>query len=204
MTRAELRTRLKLYHENTTYYTDIDFNDSIQDGYDEVVALTGCILKAAVIPYVPSLTYYDMRVLIPDYVGVIAIFNPNNKRWLCPTSILKLEQVEDDWETRIGTPDSFAPVSHRYVAIYRKMTVLYGDMWVYYVASAPTLTDSDPLIGIPEEYMPVENYVITDLYEQQQEWTKALGQFRDYVALNEQLTTWMQNARSIDRIKGLM
>lgn len=204
MTRAELRTRLKLYHENTTYYTDTDFNNSIQDGYDEVAAFSGCILKATTTPFVKDLTYYDMRALIPDYIGVISLFNPLTKWWLQPSSIEKWEQEDDNWECLYGTPDEFTPVSHRYVAITRKPSALaYGDMWVFYIASAPTLGDSDTLVGIPDEYMPVEDYVITDLYEMQQEWTKAIGQFKSYVENGDTFTKWMQNNRSVDRIKGL-
>ena len=200
MLQSDLVTRLVNWFENPTYYTSVDFNDSIQDGYDETCAFSGCILKAASTPFVNNLSYYDMISLFPDYIGVVAIFNATTKRWMWPTSIKKVEAVRIDWDTAPGTPFYFIPVSHRYLAIYKKPnTNSYGNMFVYYRAAADTLS-SGSTIQIPDDHaLALQDYVITDLFEQAQEWQKAQTHFAAYIATLELLRTWVQNKRMPDR-----
>lgn len=204
MTRVDVEHRLSLYFENDTYYTPYDLQNSIQDGYDEVISFSGAILKSATIPFTQNLSYYDMLTLLPDYIGVYAIFNNVTNRWMWPTSERKLDQVRPDWETSIGTPEYFVPKSHRYMAIFRKpSTALYGNMYVFYRASAPTLGDSD-VIQLPDDYVnALSDYCIADLLEQQQEFTKASLRLSSYMDNLEQLRVWIQNQRIPDMPNNL-
>src|SRR5882724_3571076 len=99
MTRVELTGRLRNFFQNDTYYQSIDFNDSLQDGIDEICAITGCIFKTAVLPFQQNLTYYNMVNLLPDYIGVVAIYNRVINRWLSVSSLRKFNQRRWDWET---------------------------------------------------------------------------------------------------------
>lgn len=204
MDRVDIQDRLSLEFENDVYYQTVDKNDSIQDGYDEIGAFTGLFLKSAVIPFTQNVTYYDMRTLIPDYIGVHAIFNTVIKRWMTPTSLRKVNNDRIDWETAPGVPYHFIPVNHRYVAIYKKPIVVgYGNMFVFYVASSPTLADGTT-IAIPDDYMSgLLNYTKVDLWEQAQEFGKALSNFDDYLANLEQIRVWIQNQRNPARLMGL-
>ena len=146
MTRLDIQTRLNNFFANSVYYTNQDFNDSIQDGLDEICVLTGCVMQNAVIPFQNNLTYYNMMNLLPNYYALFAMFNGTTRKWMWPTSIKKLDQVRVDWETAPGTPWYFVPVSHRYVAIYKKPnTPNYGLMHCFYFATAPLLCDSDQI-----------------------------------------------------------
>ncbi len=205
MTRQEQEHRLRLHFENDVYYSSDDFLNSIQDGYDEIVAFSGCILKAVSTPFVNGLSYYDMLTLFPDYIGCIALFNSTTKRWLVPTSTRKLDAIQPDWETRVGTPEAFVPINHRYVAIYRKPIVNnYGNIYMFYRASAPTLSSNSSTIEIPEEHQGVlDDYGITDLWEQQQEFTKAGSHLADYVESLRQLHNWVHSQRLPGRLPGL-
>ncbi len=204
MNRVQLGTRLQNFFQNPNYYQSIDLNDSIQDGLDEVVAFTGCVFKSATIPFTQNTTYYNMLSLIPDYVGVVAIFNAVIRRWMTPSSLRKFNQVRIDWETVGGTPFYFSPVSHRYLAIFRKPLVpSYGNMYVFYTASAPVLTD-DTLIPIPEDHITaLESYSIQDLWEQNQEFSKASNYLETYSKNLETLRVYMQNRRNADRQMNL-
>jgi hypothetical protein len=196
MTRDEVKIRLQRHFENNTYYAQTDFNASIQDGYDEVAAITGVVMKATTLPFTPGLTYYDMLTLIPDFIGVVAIFNAVTKRWLAPTSINKFNQDRPDWECAGGTPFFFAPISHRYIAIYKKPLSTYGDMYVFYRAAAPTLAGGDSIL-IPDDYIDaIEDYVKTDLWEQQQEWTKGTVHFDTYLEMANELFQWVHSKRN--------
>lgn len=203
-TRVDVTNRLKLHFQNNVYYTSIDFNDSIQDGLDEIVPFTGCVYGSVTLPFVNNLTYYDLLTMIPNYVGVIAIFNNVIKRFLIPTSITKLDQDRIDWECCAGTPYYFCPVNHRYVAIYKKpITDAYGDMFIYYRASAPLLNDAT-IIPIPEDHVyALEAYATCDLLEQNQEFTKASKMLKTYQSNLEELHLYMRNKRNPDRVKSL-
>lgn len=200
MLQSELVTRLVNWFEDPSYYTSIDFNDSIQDGYDEAVAFSGAILKGASTPFVNNLSYYDMLTLFPDYIGVVAMFNTTTKRWMWPTSVRKLENTRVDWDTAPGTPYYFVPISHRYVAIYKKPnTNAYGNMFLYYRAAAPTLASSDTIQLPSDHVLALQDYCITDLFEQAQEWAKAQKHFQAYAMMLEKLRVWAQNQRMPDR-----
>lgn len=192
MTRLELANRVQNYMQNPVYYSGVNFNDSIQDGLDEICAFSGCLFGSATLPYTANLSYYDLRTLIPNYIGVVAIFNAVIRRWMTPTSLRKLDQVRIDWECAGGTPYYFVPVSHRYVAIYKKpLTTNYGNMYVFYRASAPTLSDGTS-IPLPADHLTVlESYVKKDLWEQQQEFTKGSIEYKNYVEEVLQLKTYM-------------
>jgi len=204
MTRTDQEIRLRNYFENNDYYSSFDMLNSIQDGYDEVISFSGCIVKAVVLPFVNGLTYYDLLTLLPDYIGVISIYNTLTNRWMCPTSERKLDKLRPDWETCYGTPELFTPINHRYMAIYRKPNADgYGNFYIYYIASAPTLGPTD-LIQIPTDYVnALEDYCITDLQEQAQEFTKALTRFSSYQENLAQLQRWAKSSRQPDRLPNL-
>src|SRR5437868_1305587 len=130
MTRVDLQSRLRNFFQNDTYYQGIDFNDSIQDGVDEVVAFSGCRYLSATLAFTANRSYYDLKTLLPDFLGIYAIFNATIRRWMTPISLRKLDQFRIDWETSLGTPYYFCPINFRYMAIYKKPgTVNYGSMY---------------------------------------------------------------------------
>lgn len=204
MTRVDLQVRLQNHFNNPTYYDTQALNDSIQDGMDEVAAFTGCIYASATLPFTQNVSYYDMLTLLPNYVGVYAIFNNTIKRWLIPTSVKQLDQVRIDWESAYGTPYYFVPINHRYVAIYKKPSNIgYGNMFIYYMASAPLLNDGT-VIPIPEDHITaLESYNIRDLWEQQQEFGKASDYMDTYITNIETLRVYMRNRRNSDRQMSL-
>jgi hypothetical protein len=203
MTRDELRARLQLTMANNVYYTQDDFNNSIQDAVDEVVVSTGCLPKAVRLSFINNLTYYDFMTLIPDFYALTAIFNIVTKRWMNPNSLRRFDEDRPDWEVCAGTPDDFAVVNHRYTAIYKKPnTTGYGDMFVFYKATAPTLVGSSVLPMADVFTDSPQDYAIADLWEQQQEWTKAGAHFKDYVGSVQRLKEYV-NQRIPERLPFL-
>ena len=204
MTRLDVAAKLNNQFSNSIYYDKQAVDDSLQDGIDEVCAFTGCIYKSARLPFTQYTTYYDLLTLLPDYIGIVAMWNNTIRRWMWPTSLRKLNQQRIDWDVAYGTPYYFCPISHRYVAIWLKPGAAgYGDMFVYYRAAAPQLDDNEP-IPIPEEHITaLELYSITDLWEQAQEWGKASEAAADYLKNLNSLRVLMRNKRNVDRTPGL-
>lgn len=202
MTKAELAQDLGLQFSNSTYYDAQAVSDSIQDGADEVCAFSGCLLKSAAVPFSQYQTYYDMISLIPDFIGVISIWSTSTKRWLSPTSHRKLSESRSDWDCQYGVPNSFCQISHRWVAISAKpATANYGSMLIFYRAAAPQLSVNSVLPNSAESA--IENYCITDLWEQAQEWGKASQASSEYLTDLEQLRVLVQNKRNSDRLFSL-
>jgi hypothetical protein len=203
-TRDQYRSRLELSIANTAYYDNFSFNDSIQDGYDEISAIGGLYIQSAAVNYIANKTYYDLLTILPNYLGIIAIFNAGIRRWMFPSSLRKFNIDRIDWETAVGVPYYFSVVSHRYMAIYKKPSNNnYGQMYIFYHASAPTLAGTDTL-SIPDQFITVlEDYCITDLWEQNQEWTKAANHFEAYTKNLERLKTWVKSNRYPDRLSIL-
>ena len=204
MNRIELETRIQNFLNNSIYYDKQAMDDSIQDGLDEICAFSGCIYKSAQLPFTQNTTYYDLLELLPDYIGVVAIFNTVTKRWLTPSSLKKFILDRVDWDTAYGTPWFFCPISHRYIAIYQKPSVAgYGNFFIYYRAAAPQLDDTTQ-IPIPDEHIvALEDYCTTDLFEQAQEFGKASGGLKTYMENLKKLTVLMRNRRNPDRYVNL-
>lgn len=181
MTRDQISDRVKNnLNDNGVFYSAEDINDSLQDGYAEVTAYTGCIFKATTINLVANLSYYDMGSLTPDFLAVTAVFNPITKQWLAPTNLSKLEGLRNDWEVATGNPFLFWPVNFRFMAIFPRVTVSSGTLYVFYRAHADTLLGTSTP-QIPEEHQAVlENYVTGDLLEQAEEFTKASVELESY------------------------
>lgn len=199
MTRTQLMYRIQNHLNNSVFYTDDDLKDSIQDGLDETVAYSGAIVKSAVIELNKDQTYYDFIELLPDFAGLVGIYNTVTKSYLNPTT---RRQLGLNWATAIGTPDSFAPINHRWVAIASKPTVNnYGKAIVFYRTTAPQLDDSIE-IPLPEDSLALEEYVKVDLWEQAQEFMKAKTEFSYYVADLERLRRIIQE-RTNQRIPNL-
>src|ERR1043166_4672 len=93
MNRVDLQSRLQNHFQNPVYYTSVDFNDSIQDGFNQISAFTGCLYASATLTFTQYKSYYDLLTLFPNYVGIVAMFNATIRRWMFPTSLKKINQI---------------------------------------------------------------------------------------------------------------
>lgn len=204
MTRLDVQDHVQEFFQNTTYYQDQDLNAAIQDGLDEICAITGCLWGSTTLPFQQGKTYYDFYSLIPDYLGVYAIFNQAVKRWLIPTSLRKLSETRVDWDTAYGTPWYFASINFRYVAIWRKPnSPNYGDMNIFYLKQAPILYDNTDIPILLDHFNDLEMYVETDLLEQNEEFSQATTLFKDYQSNLAEYKNVIGSKRNLGRIPNL-
>jgi len=190
MTQAELAAKISSnLNENSVFFYSIDLQNSIQDGYDEITALTG--VKDSVAIITTGTTYYDLATLIPDLISVRAIYNPVTKQWLDPVSLLYLEKLRPNWENCVGAAECFWIVNYRYIAIFRQPAA--QSLYVFYKAAAPTLA-SNTVLEFPNEYLKtIEEYSTGDLLETQQEWERARVSLDQYVEDIGNFSTWVNN-----------
>lgn len=206
MTAAEIYERISgnLYDEGMVRFTDDAIRDSVQDGYDEIALLTGCIEKIDTLNFSNNLSYYNFRTLISDYYRPLAIWNNNINRWLNPIAYRELREYSGRWETLNGQSTEFATLGWEYVILFKKMATASGDMLVFYKASANTLIDSDTPILPPANYDILVDYGTSDLLDSDLEYKKAQKYYKYYLEGIKKIRQTV-NSRSLpDRIYTLM
>ncbi len=210
MNRGQIKTNVRsnLDEASAAFYTEVDLNDSLQDGYDDIVILSQCIVKSVTLNWHNDLSYLNFRddYGITDYLGTIAIYNNPTRFWLRDDlSLRSFDKIRLDWEKWTGTPQFWAPSDPLHIAIapkYNNVTTVDGafdaggfsngffvntsmsaslTFRLLYWAIAPTLTTdgSTFLISTDAQDM-LEFYVTADMLEQQNEFTKASEYWTKY------------------------
>lgn len=203
-TRGQIKTnaRINLADRGVTFYSEDDLNDSIQDAYDDIAALTQCITKSVDLNFTAYTSYYDFKnnFSVADYMGTTAIFNYTSNLWLRDDMSLRdLDRIRRDWETWTGTPQFWSPSDPVRIAIAPKVTVNTNGVALgafdsgsfssafyitgaaptagfrlYYWAVAPTLASDNDILLVASDFSDLfENYITGDLLEQAQEFKKA-------------------------------
>jgi len=175
MTRDQIAANVleNLQSSGIDYYNSDDVNNAIQDGYDDVAIVTGCIQKSVNIN-VANTCYYDMLSLISDFFAIVAAYNNTTLRWILFDNLKVFDTVRIDWETWGGIQPMFGSIANfRYIALVPILAAASGTITIYYRATAPTLAFSDtPLIHVDEQVL-LEWYATGDLFDQAQEFVKA-------------------------------
>lgn len=197
---ASIRTELA---DAGTFYTDDDINDSIQDAYDEVVAITQPIEKTVELSWIDDLVYYDFYTTVSDYIRPFAVYNNANQVWLNWVSNKHLDEINDEWETADGNTTNAWIVNFRYIAMYPTNPTATGTFDLYYKAKADTLTGTS-IPQIPIEFEDIlENYVVADLLEQDEQFNKALDYITEYEKNLDDLKKLVESRPLTDRIMRL-
>jgi len=205
MTRTDLisRIRLELEDEGISYYTSQDVNDSLQDGIDEIVSLTLPSEKVVNVNFVANKVYYNLYNSINDYLLPLAIFNNNTNRWLDFKSIKWLQERDDEWEKSNGEPEVFALLDYQWVCLYPHVTSAVGTFDLYYKFRSPRLGDSTPIEVLEFDEQILTTYVVMDLLEQAEEFTKASARADTYFRKLESIQRIVEGRSLPDRIQVL-
>jgi len=132
------RVRFNLDDSGITFFSADDINESIQDGYDEVVAVARTITGNYEIPLEDETSYYNFRGIIPDYIHVAGIFNNNTNRWLDYYAHVLLRELRTDWELAKGESEGFTVWDGRWISVFPRLATGLGTFTVLYKASPNT------------------------------------------------------------------
>lgn len=176
MTRDDTAARVRVNLEDAaiTFYSNIDINDSIQDGYNFTVGIAQPIERlTSNILFENKKVYYDLSIILSRYIRPMAIYNRNIDRWLDFKDLLFLDSLRTDWELTRGESYYVVVLDHKQVALNPTLVIASGGMDIFYKASAETLTETSTP-EIPETYETIlEEYATADLLEQAEEYEKA-------------------------------
>lgn len=175
MTRDDIATRIRfnLNDAGITFYSANDVNNSIQDGYDEVVAIAQPIELLSVLNWTGELVYYNFSNLISRYLRPIAIFDNRSNRWLENKGLPFLQSQRIDFESVSGPPFWYHVLDFNYTVFNPRYQDTSGTFDVLFKAAANTLIGSD-VPSLPNSLVRIlELYGTADLLEQNEEYEKA-------------------------------
>ncbi len=205
-TRGRLKASIRqnLHDESTVRFTEEDLNESFQDAYDDIAALTQCFSASVTLNWQSGLVYYDFKEMgVTDYLGTVAIFNNVTNMWLRDDlTVRNFDQLRRDWETWNGSPQYWAPVSPAKIAVaahyadsgidgafdgyafsnaFFISSVAVGTFKLSYYTTAPLASDDSyvPLVASDVQTL-FENYVTADMLEQDEQYSKASDYWAKY------------------------
>lgn len=185
------------------HFTNEDLEDSCQDGYDLIALLTQCVERVGSVTQVANQVYYDFSTL-PGYFRVFAIYNNTNKQWLTPKPYGFFNYYGYRWEMNIGSIREFSPIGYKHIVVNQKPSVVNSDtLTVYYNAVAPTLSGDSVPEFYPEFHDILIQYIISDLLDQNLEYTKSQVYFTKFMLLFDKLKQKLDKRSAPDRIKVL-
>jgi len=202
MTRDEIKERVKenLYDSGMVNFDSESLDDSIQDGYDEIALLSGCVEKIATLGLVGNLTYYKVTDYVTNYFRPIAIWNNQTNRWLEPLSYKEIGELHGRWETVNGSVIAFTPIGFEYIAIFRKPATTSGTLLLFYKATADTLAGGTTPTIPSSDVNILEDYATADSLDQILEYEKSIRYFTDYQTKIKEIIRKLNSRNMSDRI----
>jgi hypothetical protein len=201
MTRDQAASKIRrnLNDLGITYYSENDLNESIQDGYDEIVVFCECIEARYDVPFVNNTTYYNLRNTVPNYYRIIKIRDIDKNRFLDPASARGENFYRDDWEIVNSDPREFVIAGPDYVGMSGRSSVATGSFTVFYKATAETLGPNS-VLRISDKFINlIIDYCTADLLEQNEEYQKAARYWDKYEPALEDYRRKIQLLANSDR-----
>ena len=213
MTRAQIKAKIRynLNDAGITYYSDVDLNDSIQDGYDEIVCVSECIEKFIDISADVLLDqtigngrpWVKVNELIPDYYRIIGILNRSTRMFIDANISRNEDHFRFDWQIHNNSNIySYVINGPQWLAFpNNNFNANSGIMFrIFYKAIAPIVQSDTEHFKILNDYSRlIELYSTADLLEQNQEYTKATNQWVNYELLLTKYSYKIQLLSKADR-----
>lgn len=199
------RVQLNLNDAVGTFFDNATVNQSVQDGYDEVLVDTQCAEGTASVPFQSSVLYYDLyNGIIPPnqfFWRISRIFNQNTNRWMPCVDSRVLDKFRFDWEAANGTPWFGYIVNFQYLGFFPHYTSGTAKSFdILYKVGKDYLTTDAQIPQIPDEFSRIlESYATADLLEIYREFTKAADYWDDYFKLKQKLIDYMPSRSMPDR-----
>lgn len=207
MTKEQIitRTRDELADNGVTYYSSDDLFDSFDDGYEEVALYTGVIEKYTTLPLIDDTVYYNLYESINDYIRPFAIYNPDINDWMSHKDHSYFRKIRADWERATGSSEFYSFMDFQRIAVFpHKSTANGTELEVFYKARPVKPVSLDTTPEIPEQFQVVlQFYMMSDLFAQATEWTKANIYFQKYFEKLNELDTYVNTRSYPNRIHML-
>lgn len=192
---TQIKSNIKDDLEDQSIHFSVgDLNTAVQNAYDEVVALSQCIVKKTTLNFQNNLNYYNFKdptnfpsISVTDFMACTAIFSNLTNLWLLDDKTIKdFDRDRIDWESWTGAAVWWAPTGdYRRVAIIPKQTVASGTFDLYYWATAPTVVDGDTPLVPSDFHTLIELHATAALMEIDREFAKATDYMKEFWGIEE-------------------
>ena len=208
MTFAEMQAdvRRRINESATTFFTDQDVKDAINDGYAEISDATEWYEREATIALLKNRSLYNLKYLLPDtFLSLRRCWNTTTQRWLEPAEPRDLDNHGfRQWETMQGQPESYMIRGHWWLCVWLKSAADARGLRIYYTAIPSALSNDADTPAFPSEFhYGLVEYAISDLHAQQRETKKAMAHWNNYLGYEDGLRTYADKRQSIDRVHVL-
>lgn len=193
MTRGELKqlVRDNLGSGGSSFYSDAEIEDSIQDSYAQIVGDFQLLASSTTITVPANKNFLDVKALVPDYLSAISFYDPIRKVYLNDSIKwpLGFSKIDPQWQTRIRPPEAWDFVDARTIAFFGRQPTTYN-LTLRYFQTAPVLTADNDTINVPTIVQPaLETWIYGTLKEQFEEFQAATLHWREFETLKVTLSS---------------
>lgn len=179
------KVRSNLDDAGVTFYSEVDINDSLQDGFDDILVMTLPLEQSTDISFEDNKTYYNIYNAISDYILPLAIWLPEPGRWLILKNKEYFRKRDYQWELTHGTPIYYCVQDYKNIGFFPHFLQSDSRMFtIYYKSRGSELAASTEIKFSDYDEIILENYATFDLLEQAREFNKAriyLEQYQDSI-----------------------
>ncbi len=147
MNRAELRDRiLAALNESASapvFWSTTQLDSTIQEAAEVLAEESRSIRRSAFFARQPGTTYYSTRAIAPDVMAITRLWLTDLDRRLTAMSIAELDAQHETWQTVVGDPEYWFPVSWDTFGVYPHTSTGGGLFKADYLAWPRTLLDDE-------------------------------------------------------------
>lgn len=187
--------RQKLNESGSTFYSDEDVADAINEAYAEVSDATEFYERQATIQLLTGRTYYDLTTLLDSdtFLSPRRAFNPATNRWFQPTDYRDLDtHTYVQWELTEAAPRDYFLRGNWWFGVWPKSnddTSYHARL--YYTAIAPPLVEDTDVPQFPVQWHAgIVEIAFSDLLTQERETEKALDHWKIAMTYIDQLADY--------------
>ncbi len=201
--RNEVRRRLRESTTNPVFWSDVDIDVSIGEGYMEMADSSEFYEKYQTVELLLNRPYYDARTLIREHFLVLGrAYNQTTSRWLTPVLAQDLDRKDTRWEQRTSEPEFVMTRGLFFVGYWPFKGVATGKIKQYFVGFPPLLeVDDEPAFDERFHYGLVE-YALWDLFAQDSEVDLAWASWKEYMRYENLLMIDRGMRNGVPRLSG--
>ena len=202
MTFAELQSavRLQLKDSGTTFFTDQDIKDALNEGYAELADATEFYERQANLPLLAGRGYFDLTSVLPDtFLSCRHVYNTTTSQWLIETDAFQMDMESyGQWEIVTGEAQKYILRGHWWLGIWPHEETDTSNLRIYYtsIPAAMELSTDEPAI-LREFHPGLVHFACSDLHSQQRETAKAVEYWKEYKEIEERLKLFVEGRQQI-------
>ncbi len=202
---ADTKRGLREASGSGVYFGDGDISEAVNAGYAELSDASEWHEATQVLTLLEQRPYYDLfTILGHGFLSLKPVFDEATSRWLHPSTVRGLDQHDRRWERVSGRPQRAFLRGVRWLGLWPR-TNADGTTLTLHFTSLPTPLDADAdEPGFPDAYhVGCVHFALADLFAQDGETRLALRAWADYLAIEAQLTAWVDGRLQRPRVRVL-